>query len=181
MKTLSSKWESLPRRGRYAFLSLESATKALRDRSIDVLVTAPINKDTIQSEDFNYSGHTEYLESKLEGNSLMILMTNELRIGLVTGHIPLAKVSETITPELIEEKVNIMHHSLVKDFHINVPKIAILGLNLTLEIMELLEKKKRKLSSPPLSVLKQLENWFLGLMLLMASLALKHISSLTVF
>ena len=123
--------EAYQGRGRYAHLSLESATKALRDISIDVLVTAPINKSTIQSEDFNYPGHTEYLESKLEGNSLMILMTNELRIGLVTGHIPLAvEVSrKLITPELIEEKVNIMHHSLVKDFHVNVPKIAILGLN----------------------------------------------------
>ena len=115
--------------GKYAHLSLESATMALKNRKVDVLVTAPINKDTIQSEDFYHSGHTEYLESKLDGNSLMILMTNELRIGLITGHVPIAKVAQTITSELIEQKVNVLHHSLVKDFHINIPKIAILGLN----------------------------------------------------
>ena len=140
--------------GRYAHLSLESATKALRDKSIDVLVTAPINKDTIQSEDFHYSGHTEYLENKLEGNSLMILMTDELRIGLITGHIPLAKVSETITPELIEEKVNIMHHSLVKDFHINVPKIAILGLNPHSGDNGVIGKEEEKIIKPTIERIK---------------------------
>ncbi|WP_196889763.1 4-hydroxythreonine-4-phosphate dehydrogenase PdxA [Aureivirga sp. CE67] len=115
--------------GKYAFLSLEKATEALKNKEIDVLVTAPINKDNIQSEEFNFPGHTEYLESKLEGESLMILMTDELRVGLITGHIPISKVAETITPELIQKKVDIMYQSLVKDFGINKPKIAILGLN----------------------------------------------------
>ena len=115
--------------GKYAFKSLEAATEALKNNHINVLLTAPINKDTIQSEDFKFPGHTEYLQDNLDGKSLMILMTDELRVGLITGHIPVSKVSETITPELIQEKVEIMHKSLVEDFAISKPKIAILGLN----------------------------------------------------
>ena len=115
--------------GKYAFKSLQSATNALKNKEIDVLVTAPINKNSIQSEDFQFEGHTEYLESNLEGESLMILMTDELRIGLITGHIPISKVADTITPDLIKKKVAIMYDSLVMDFNISKPKIAILGLN----------------------------------------------------
>ncbi|MDY7396003.1 4-hydroxythreonine-4-phosphate dehydrogenase PdxA [Aureibaculum sp. 2210JD6-5] len=115
--------------GKYAFLSLQAAVKALKNNEIDVLVTAPINKHNIQSEDFNFSGHTEYLEANLEGESLMILMTDELKIGLITGHIPIQKIAETITADLIEKKVKIMHNSLIQDFKISKPKIAVLGLN----------------------------------------------------
>ena len=115
--------------GEYAFLSLKAAVESLNKGDIDVLVTAPINKDNIQSDDFNFQGHTEYLESEIEGESLMILMTNSLRVGLITGHIPIKDVANTITPELIEKKVAIMHDSLMKDFQIRKPKIAILGIN----------------------------------------------------
>lgn len=115
--------------GKYAFDSLKEATNSLINGAIDVLVTAPINKDNIQSEEFKFPGHTEYLESNLEGESLMILMTDTLRIGLITGHIPVSKISETITPELIKKKVSIMYNSLIQDFAISKPKIAILGLN----------------------------------------------------
>jgi len=115
--------------GEFAFKSLESATNALNRGVIDVLVTAPINKDNIQSESFQFPGHTEYLESKLNGESLMILMTDELKIGLITGHIPISKVSETITPELITNKVENLYTTLVQDFAISKPKIAVLGLN----------------------------------------------------
>ena len=115
--------------GKYAFKSLDEATKALKEEKIDVLVTAPINKETIQSDEFNFSGHTEFLENNLEGESLMILMNDFLRIGLITGHIPISKITETITPELIERKVNILNQSLKQDFNINKPKIAVLGLN----------------------------------------------------
>jgi 4-hydroxythreonine-4-phosphate dehydrogenase len=115
--------------GNYAYKSLEAATNALSNKTIDVLVTAPINKDTIQSQSFDFPGHTEYLESKLEGESLMILMTDNLKVGLVTGHIPVAQIAQTITPQLITKKVNILYHTLVKDFAINRPKIALLGLN----------------------------------------------------
>ena len=115
--------------GKYAFLSLQAAVKSLQNDEIDVLVTAPINKHNIQSDDFRFSGHTEYLEDNLEGDSLMILMTDEIKIGLITGHIPIQKISETITHELIEKKVSIMHNSLIQDFKISKPKIAVLGLN----------------------------------------------------
>ncbi len=87
--------------GDHAFQSLKSATEALKNGEIDVLVTAPINKNNIQSEEFKFQGHTEFLENQLEGDSLMILMTSFLRIGLITGHIPVKKVAETITPKLI--------------------------------------------------------------------------------
>lgn len=115
--------------GKYAFDSLNEATKSLANGQIDVLVTAPINKDNIQSEEFKFPGHTEFLEENLDGESLMILMTDTLRIGLITGHIPVSKISEKITPELIKKKVSIMHNSLIQDFAIDKPKIAILGLN----------------------------------------------------
>lgn len=115
--------------GAYALKSLESAVNHLKENKIDVLITAPINKENIQSETFHFPGHTEFLEEKLGGKSLMILMTDELRIGLITGHIPISKVAETITPELITSKVETMHSSLIKDFGINKPKIAVLALN----------------------------------------------------
>jgi len=115
--------------GQYAFKSLESATDSLVNGNIDVLVTAPINKDNIQSDEFKFPGHTEFLEAKIEGESLMILMTDKLRIGLITGHIPISRVSESINPDLIKKKVSIMYNSLVQDFAISKPKIAVLGLN----------------------------------------------------
>mgnify|MGYP002629371650 FL=1 len=115
--------------GDYAAKSLSSAVAHLKDKTIDVLLTAPINKENIQSETFNFPGHTEYLEANLEGKSLMILMTDELRIGLITGHIPIAKVAESITPALIKSKVETMHASLLQDFGINKPRIAVLSLN----------------------------------------------------
>ena len=115
--------------GAYAFKSLEAATEALNESHVDVLVTAPINKENIQSDDFTFPGHTEYLESKIDGKSLMILMTPSLKIGLITGHIPLSKVPETITSELIKDKTTILYKSLVQDFGISKPKIAILALN----------------------------------------------------
>jgi 4-hydroxythreonine-4-phosphate dehydrogenase len=115
--------------GDYAAKSLASAVKHLKENKVDVLLTAPINKENIQSETFNFPGHTEYLEENLEGKSLMILMTNELRIGLITGHIPISKVAESITPELIKSKVETMYQSLKQDFGIDKPKIAVLSLN----------------------------------------------------
>lgn len=115
--------------GKYAFLSLDEAVRSLKNNTIDALVTAPINKENIQSDDFKFAGHTEYLESELEGKSLMILMTDKLRVGLVTGHIPISDISKTITPELIKKKVDLMYKTLVQDFEISKPKIAVLGLN----------------------------------------------------
>jgi 4-hydroxythreonine-4-phosphate dehydrogenase len=115
--------------GKYAFRSLQASVEALKSGKIDTLVTAPISKENIQSDDFKFAGHTEYLESELEGKSLMILMSGKLRVGLITGHIPISEISKTITPELIESKVEILYQTLVQDFGISRPKIAVLGLN----------------------------------------------------
>ena len=116
--------------GKYAFKSLERATFDLKEGYIDALVTAPINKDNIQSDQFNFPGHTEYLQER-DGaaESLMFLVSDTLRVGVVTGHIPIAKVSESITTEKILAKLKLMNHSLQNDFWIRKPKIAVLGLN----------------------------------------------------
>lgn len=116
--------------GGYALKSLEAATGALKNKDIDVLVTAPINKRNIQSERFNFPGHTEYLSETLQGGEALMLMVHEdLRVGVVTGHIPISKVSETISSELIESKIKIVNKTLKEDFGIQRPRIAVLGLN----------------------------------------------------
>ncbi len=115
--------------GEYAIKSLFASTKALKDGAIDVLVTAPINKHNIQSENFNFPGHTDYLAQELEGESLMFMVTDTLRVGLLTDHVPVKDVATHITPALIESKINTVYKSLQKDFRINKPKIAVLGIN----------------------------------------------------
>src|ERR1700712_2316768 len=116
--------------GKYAFLSLERATDDLMSGGIDALVTAPINKDNIQSDQFNFPGHTEYLQERGgAAESLMFLVSDTLRVGVVTGHIPISKVSESITTEKIVAKLKLMDASLRNDFWIRKPKIAVLGLN----------------------------------------------------
>lgn len=115
--------------GEYAIKSLQAATKALKNGDVDVLVTAPINKHNIQSEAFNFPGHTDYLAKELEGESLMFMVTDSLRIGLLTDHVPVKDIVEHITPALIEKKINTVYDSLIKDFNIIRPKIAVLGIN----------------------------------------------------
>jgi 4-hydroxythreonine-4-phosphate dehydrogenase len=116
--------------GRFAFASLERATADLLSGDLDALVTAPINKDTIQSESFNFPGHTEYLQDR-DGaaESLMFLVSDTLRVGVVTGHIPVAAVSQSLTTEKILAKIKLMNTSLRNDFWVRKPKIAVLGLN----------------------------------------------------
>jgi 4-hydroxythreonine-4-phosphate dehydrogenase len=115
--------------GEYAFKSLQAATKALKEDDIDVLVTAPINKHSIQSAEFNFPGHTDYLAKELEGESLMFMITDTLKIGLLTDHVALKDIANTITPELIEKKLEIIQHTLRQDFRVQKPKIAVLGIN----------------------------------------------------
>lgn len=120
-----------PEAGKAALDALERALQDYRDGLIDVLVTAPINKNTIQSETFHFPGHTEYIEERLgEGKkALMILLKDDLRMALVTGHIPLKEVANTLTKELIMEKLEIFAHSLKQDFGIDSPRIAVFSLN----------------------------------------------------
>lgn len=115
--------------GEYAIKSLESATKALKEDKIDVLVTAPINKHNIQSDKFNFPGHTDYLAKELAGNSLMFMVSEGLRVGLLTDHVPLKDAANTITEQLIKEKINTVMTSLKQDFGIRKPKIAVLAIN----------------------------------------------------
>lgn len=115
--------------GAYAVKSLERAVEALKNNDIDVLVTAPINKQNIQSDTFNFPGHTNYIAQQLNGKSLMFMVTDNLKVGLLTDHVPVNEVGKTITAELIKEKVNLVYESLVKDFLIPKPKIAVLGIN----------------------------------------------------
>ena len=115
--------------GQYAFKSLEAATEALKKDEIDVLVTAPINKHTIQSEKFNFPGHTDYLAKELEGESLMLMITENLKVGLLTDHVALKDIASVITPELIEKKIEIISQTLKQDFKVEKPKIAVLGIN----------------------------------------------------
>lgn len=115
--------------GEYAMKSFVAATKALKDGLVDVLVTAPINKYNIQSEDFKFPGHTDYLDRELEGNALMMMVQDNLRVGLLTDHVPLSEVSSHLTEELITRKIETIRKSLIQDFSIVRPKIAVLGLN----------------------------------------------------
>lgn len=116
--------------GKYAYLSLDQATKALMEGSIHTLVTAPINKSNIRSEQFNFVGHTEYLGAKLGGDPLMLLCSDSgLRVAVATGHVPVREVAAKLTVEGISKKILQLHESLVKDFAIRKPKIAVLGLN----------------------------------------------------
>ncbi len=116
--------------GTLAFESIKAAVRDMKNNKIDVLVTAPINKKNIQSEDFKFPGHTEYLEKEFGAkNHLMLMISNKLRIGVITGHIPLKEVSNNLTKEIILNKINVLNQSLIKDFGIRKPKIALLGIN----------------------------------------------------
>ena len=115
--------------GKLAIESLKSSIAALKNCEIDALVTAPINKETIQSEDFKFPGHTDYLAKKFGGNSLMFMVSESLKVALVTDHIALKDVPKLLTHELLKEKTLILENSLKQDFNIQRPKIALLGLN----------------------------------------------------
>jgi len=115
--------------GKYAIKSFRAATQALKDNLIDVLVTAPINKYNIQSEEFKFPGHTDYLNEQLEGNALMLMVQDNLRVGLLTDHIPVNEVAKHLTAALITQKIETVKKALTQDFSIVKPKIAVLGLN----------------------------------------------------
>lgn len=115
--------------GKYAIQSFVAATDALKTGAIDVLVTAPINKYNIQSEEFNFPGHTDYLDQQLRGDALMLMVNGALRIGLLTDHIPVSEVAAHLTPDLIRRKIETIKQTLIQDFNINRPRIAVLGLN----------------------------------------------------
>ena len=141
-----------PEAGKAALGALERAIEEYKEGLIDVIVTAPINKHTIQSETFAFPGHTEYIEERLGdgAKSLMILMKDDFRVALVTGHIPVSQIASTITKELIQEKLAIFNHSLKQDFAIGAPRIAVLSLNPHAGDEGLLGKEEEEIIIPAL-------------------------------
>ncbi|MDT4848000.1 4-hydroxythreonine-4-phosphate dehydrogenase [compost metagenome] len=135
--------------GKYALLSLQKASDDLVSGAIDALVTAPINKHNIQSESFQFPGHTEYLQERSGStDALMFLVSEGLRVGVVTGHIPVMEVPQAISQAKIVKKLQLMNESLKKDFWIEKPKIAILGLNPHASDNGLLGKEEAEIISP---------------------------------
>jgi 4-hydroxythreonine-4-phosphate dehydrogenase len=117
--------------GKAAFAALERATADMQKGLVDALVTAPINKKNIQSAEFHFPGHTEYLEQVFgeKNSSLMLLVNDVMRVAVVTGHIPVKNIASVITKELILEKLKTLNQSLKQDFTVIRPRIAVLGLN----------------------------------------------------
>jgi 4-hydroxythreonine-4-phosphate dehydrogenase len=115
--------------GKLSYLSLEASATSLAENKIDVLVTAPINKNNIQNENFEFPGHTDYLAKKFEGKSLMFMVSEGLKVGLVTDHIPIKQVHSNITKDKVKEKFSLIEESLIKDFGVQRPKIAVLSID----------------------------------------------------
>lgn len=142
--------------GDAAFQSLESSVNDLLSRKTDALVTAPINKKIIQSDKFNFPGHTEYLTQKAEEeDSLMLMTSDNLKIGLVTAHIPLKDVAQNITKDSIIKKAIQLDKTLKKDFHIPKPKLAILGINPHAGDSGLLGKEEQEIIIPAIKELNE--------------------------
>ena len=122
--------KSTPEAGEAALLSLQAAVKDLKSGDIDVVVTAPINKENIQSDQFKFPGHTEFFASEFAAkNYMMLMVSDQLKVGVVTGHIPVAQVSQTLTKEKILANIRILHKTMLEDFSIRKPRIAVMGLN----------------------------------------------------
>ena len=116
--------------GLASYAALKTATDALEDGSIDALVTGPVNKENIQHTHFRYNGHTEYLQDRFGSGEVMMLMVSELmKVGVVAGHIPVARLSSFITTDLVLKKLKVLNLSLLQDFGIRNPRIAVLSLN----------------------------------------------------
>jgi 4-hydroxythreonine-4-phosphate dehydrogenase len=148
--------ESTSDGGKASFLSLTAATKDWVSGHVDALVTAPINKSNIQNSEFKFAGHTEYLTKEAgESSSLMLMTSPKLKVGVVTSHIPLSQVSQSVTQEGIIDKVKILNKSLINDFGISKPKIAVLGLNPHAGDNGLLGKEEEKIIKPALDNLKR--------------------------
>jgi 4-hydroxythreonine-4-phosphate dehydrogenase len=142
--------------GKYAIRSLITASQALKDGKIDALVTAPIHKKNIQSTDFNFTGHTPFLKSLFSANDVvMLLVADNIKVGLVTEHVPIKDVAQNITRESIFSKLKILNASLQKDFGIDRPKIAVLGLNPHAGDEGLVGKEEEEFIKPAVKEAKQ--------------------------
>ncbi len=134
--------------GEAAAAALNKAIEELKDGAIDALVTAPIDKEMIQSEAFSFTGHTEFLAKELEGEPLMIMTSELMRVGLATIHVPVAQVAESLSKELIVERINQMNASMRQDFGVVRPKVAVLALNPHAGDGGLLGKEEQEIIKP---------------------------------
>ena len=134
--------------GEAAAAALNKAIEELKSGAIDALVTAPIDKEMIQSEAFAYTGHTEFLAKELDGEPLMIMTSELMRVGLVTIHVPVAQVAELLSKELIVERINQMNASMREDFGVVRPKVAVLALNPHAGDGGLLGKEEQEIIKP---------------------------------
>ncbi len=142
--------------GKYAAISLDKATEALKAGQIHVMVTAPINKHTIKSESFHYMGHTDYLADKLNGKPLMLMCSpNGFRVALATDHVPLNEVSTKLSIETVAEKIELLYTTLKRDFNIRKPKIAVLGLNPHAGDNETIGKEDMQIIKPAIEKVKK--------------------------
>lgn len=149
--------------GEYAVLSLKTALADLKNGALDALVTAPLSKELAQTEEFNFPGHTEYL-TKEDGakDSLMFMVSDEVRIGVVTGHIALKDVATKLTIDLVKEKLQLMIKSLKKDFGIKKPRVGVLGLNPHAGENGLLGSEEERIIEPVIKEFKEKGNLVFG-------------------
>ena len=148
--------------GSYAIKSFVAATKALKDGLVDVLVTAPINKYNIQSEEFKFPGHTDYLDKELEGDALMLMVHDDLRVGLLTDHVPVNEVAKHLNEKLISSKIKTIIQTLRQDFEIEKPKVAVLGLNPHSGDNGVIGQEEEKIIKPALKKLFEAGNMVFG-------------------
>jgi 4-hydroxythreonine-4-phosphate dehydrogenase len=148
--------------GSYAIKSFVAATKAIKEGFVDVLVTAPINKYNIQSEEFKFPGHTDYLDKELNGNALMLMVHDDLRVGLLTDHVPVNEVAQQLTEKLISEKLETIINTLKQDFEIEKPKVAVLGLNPHSGDNGVIGNEEEKIIKPTLKKLFEAGNMVFG-------------------
>lgn len=142
--------------GQASYQALKAASDALEKGEIEALVTGPINKHNIQQQDFSFSGHTEFLQWRFKSDEVVMLMISEvMKVGLVSGHLPISELSSTITGELILGKLKILAHSLLKDFGIRNPRIAVLGLNPHAGDEGLLGEEEQNIISPAIEEAKK--------------------------
>ena len=145
-----------PEGGKYAVRSLEVAVQCLKDKQIDTLLTAPIHKKNVQGPNFNYSGHTPYLKDQFGAQDVaMMLCTDFLRVALLTEHVPVTQLEKHITTNAIVSKVEIINTSLIEDFGIEKPKIAILGLNPHAGDDGLIGNEEKEIIMPAIEQLQQ--------------------------
>ena len=154
--------ESTTQGGRVALNSLLASTKALKSGEVEALVTGPINKKNILSEKFNFVGHTEFLSDYFSSKSMMFMIGKNLKIGLLTDHIPIDEVSSSLTKKLLREKILKMINSMQNDFLIPKPKIAILGLNPHAGDSGLIGNQDEKIIKPVLEELNKENNYIFG-------------------